>query len=236
MVQLSHLYMTIGKTIVLTIWTSVGKVMSVLFNMLSRPWVVMPQLINRFWTSSSLCLCSILPRLGARYVSAELNGPDAFTASSSVDQRSKMTLAGGKIHLCWAIWSTLFLAKSMFLFHRYRLQAPGGYSCRNIWLSPLSLQLYPAPGSKFPPLFLFLLSNRAGILNNNILHFSNDVFLYDRLRSCWGQRPALACIEKQELKAWALGWSPRKATSTVFLWQESICIVGIMWKHLLLED
>ena len=37
MVQLLHLYMTIGKTIVLTIWTSVGKVMSVLFNMLSRP-------------------------------------------------------------------------------------------------------------------------------------------------------------------------------------------------------
>ena len=36
-VQLSHLYMTIGKTIVLTIWTSVGKVMSVLFNTLSRP-------------------------------------------------------------------------------------------------------------------------------------------------------------------------------------------------------
>ena len=36
MVQLSHLYMTIGKTIALTIWTSVGKVMSLCFNMLSR--------------------------------------------------------------------------------------------------------------------------------------------------------------------------------------------------------
>lgn len=78
--------------------------------------------------------------------------------------------------------STLFLTKSMFLFHRYRLQAPGGYSCRNIWLSPLSLQLYPAPGSKFPPLFLFILSNRARILNNNILHFPNDVFLDDTLK------------------------------------------------------
>ena len=30
MVQFSHLYMTIGKTIALTIWTSVGKVMSLL--------------------------------------------------------------------------------------------------------------------------------------------------------------------------------------------------------------
>ena len=36
MVQLSHPYMATGKTIALTIWTFVGKVMSLLFNMLSR--------------------------------------------------------------------------------------------------------------------------------------------------------------------------------------------------------
>jgi len=35
-VQLSHPYMTIGKTIALTPWTFVGIVMSLLFNMLSR--------------------------------------------------------------------------------------------------------------------------------------------------------------------------------------------------------
>ena len=35
-VQLSHLYMTTGKTIALIRWTFVGKVMSLLFNMLSR--------------------------------------------------------------------------------------------------------------------------------------------------------------------------------------------------------
>ena len=35
-VQLSHLYMTTGKTIALTSWTFVGKVMSLLCNMLSR--------------------------------------------------------------------------------------------------------------------------------------------------------------------------------------------------------
>ena len=35
-VQLSHSYMTTGKTIALTRWTFVGKVMSLLFNMLSR--------------------------------------------------------------------------------------------------------------------------------------------------------------------------------------------------------
>ena len=36
MVQLSDLYMTTGKTIALTPWNFVGKVMSLLFNMLSR--------------------------------------------------------------------------------------------------------------------------------------------------------------------------------------------------------
>ena len=35
-VQLSHPYMSTGKTIALTRWTSVGKVMSLLLNMLSR--------------------------------------------------------------------------------------------------------------------------------------------------------------------------------------------------------
>ena len=39
-VQLSHPYMTIGKTIALTKWTFVGKVMSLLFNMLSKLVIV----------------------------------------------------------------------------------------------------------------------------------------------------------------------------------------------------
>ena len=36
MVQLSHPYMTTGKTIALTRWTFVGRLMSMLFNILSR--------------------------------------------------------------------------------------------------------------------------------------------------------------------------------------------------------
>ena len=36
MAQFSHLYMTTGKTVAVTIQTFVGKVMSLLFNMLSR--------------------------------------------------------------------------------------------------------------------------------------------------------------------------------------------------------
>ena len=43
MVQLSHPYMTTGKTIALTKWTFVGKVMSLLFNMLSRFLIALPR-------------------------------------------------------------------------------------------------------------------------------------------------------------------------------------------------
>ena len=47
-VQLSHPYMTTGKTIALTRWTFVGKVMSLLFNMLSR-------LVITFFPRSKQC-------------------------------------------------------------------------------------------------------------------------------------------------------------------------------------
>ena len=53
MVQLSHLYTTTGKTIALTTQTFVGKVMSLLFNMLSR-------LVIAFLSRSKLLLISWL--------------------------------------------------------------------------------------------------------------------------------------------------------------------------------
>ena len=43
MVQLSHPYMTTGKTIALTRWTFVGKVMSLLLNMLSIVIAFLPR-------------------------------------------------------------------------------------------------------------------------------------------------------------------------------------------------
>ena len=56
-VQLSHPYTTTGKTIALTRWTFVGKVMSLLFNMLSRLVItVLPRskhlLISWLWSPS----------------------------------------------------------------------------------------------------------------------------------------------------------------------------------------
>ena len=53
MVQLSHPYMTIGKTIVLTRWTLVSKVMSLVLNMLSR-------LVITFLPRSKCLLISLL--------------------------------------------------------------------------------------------------------------------------------------------------------------------------------
>ena len=56
MVQLSHPYMTTGKTIDLTVWTFVSKVMSLVFNMLSR-------LVIAFLPKSKPLLISWLPSL-----------------------------------------------------------------------------------------------------------------------------------------------------------------------------
>jgi len=58
-VQLSHPYMTTGKTIALTRWTFVGKVMSLLFNMLSRLVITFLQR----WHSLSLLLLSGFSRV-----------------------------------------------------------------------------------------------------------------------------------------------------------------------------
>ena len=50
-IQLSHPYMTTGKTIALTRWTFVGKVISLLFNMLSRLVITFPPRSKRLLIS-----------------------------------------------------------------------------------------------------------------------------------------------------------------------------------------
>ena len=47
MVQLSYPYMTTAKTIALTVWTFVGRVKSLLFNMLSRFVICISEVIDR---------------------------------------------------------------------------------------------------------------------------------------------------------------------------------------------
>ena len=60
-VQLSHPYMSTGKTIALTRWTFIGKVMSLLFNMLFRLGITfLPRskclLISWLWSPSAVIL------------------------------------------------------------------------------------------------------------------------------------------------------------------------------------
>ena len=53
-VQLSHPYMTIGKTIASTTWMLAGKVMSLLFNVLSR---LVMAFLPRSWQKHLRCCC-----------------------------------------------------------------------------------------------------------------------------------------------------------------------------------
>ena len=60
-VQLSHPYMTTGKTIALTRQTFVGKVMSLLFNMLSRLVITfLPKLLSKCMAKQSVVLQQVL--------------------------------------------------------------------------------------------------------------------------------------------------------------------------------
>ena len=59
MVQLSHPYMTTGKTTASTIWTFVGKVISLIFNMLSRFAIaVLPRSKLSFNFVAAVTICS----------------------------------------------------------------------------------------------------------------------------------------------------------------------------------
>ena len=70
-VPLLHLYMTTGKTIVLIGWTLVGKIMSLLFNMLSR-------LAITFLPRSTCLLISWLQSSSAEILEAPQNELSLF--------------------------------------------------------------------------------------------------------------------------------------------------------------
>ena len=77
-VQLSHPYMTTGKIIALTRWTFVGKVMSLLFNMLSR-------LVTTFLPRSNRLLISWLQSPSAVILEPrKIKSATASTVSPSI--------------------------------------------------------------------------------------------------------------------------------------------------------
>ena len=87
-VQMSHPYMTTGKTIALTRWTFVGKVMSLLFNMLSRLVMIFYPRSKRLlisWLQSPFAVI-LQPRkikfdtvsTGSPFISHEVMGQEAM--------------------------------------------------------------------------------------------------------------------------------------------------------------
>ena len=88
MVQLSHPYMTTGKTIALTRWTFVGKIMSLLLNMLSRLVITFLPRSKRLlisWLQSPSAVILESPQIKSATVSTvsqsichEVLGPDAM--------------------------------------------------------------------------------------------------------------------------------------------------------------
>ena len=84
--QLSHPYMTTGKTIALTRWTFAGKVMSMLFNMLSRLVIIFllrskHLLISRLQSPSAV----ILKPQKIKSLTASIVSPSIFQEVMGLD-------------------------------------------------------------------------------------------------------------------------------------------------------
>ena len=114
MVQLSHPYMTTGKTIALTRWTLVSKVMSLLFNTLSR-------FVITFLARSKHLLISWLQSPSAVIFGAQENeachcligGPMArFCPSDAAGAGSN---SGQGINIPNATWPTTTTAKRLLI-------------------------------------------------------------------------------------------------------------------------
>ena len=88
MVQLSHPYMTTGENIAMTRWTLVGKVMSLLFNRLSRlviTFLPRRKCLLMSWLQSPSAVILEPPKIKSATVSIvspsichEVMGPDAM--------------------------------------------------------------------------------------------------------------------------------------------------------------
>ena len=103
MVKLSHLYMTTGKTIALIRWTFAEKVMSLLFNMLSRLVIAfLPRSIH----SLSCVRLLVTPWTAARQASLSITNSWSLVKLMSI----KLVMPSNHLILC----SSLLLLPSIF--------------------------------------------------------------------------------------------------------------------------
>ena len=100
-VQVSHPYMTTGKTIALTRWTCVGKVMSLLFNMLTR-------LVINFLPRSKCLLILWLQSPSAMILEPpKIKSDTVSTVSPSIPMKWWDQMPWSSFSECWAL-SQLF--------------------------------------------------------------------------------------------------------------------------------
>ena len=95
--QLSHAYMITGKTIALTIWTFVDKVMSLLFNMLSRLVIIFLPRSKRLlisWLQSPSAVILKPPKIKSNTVS---------TVSPSICHEVMGPMPWSSFSECWAL-------------------------------------------------------------------------------------------------------------------------------------
>ena len=137
MVQLSHPCMTPGKTIVLTIWTFVGKVMSLLFNMLSR---------FQFSSVQSLSHVRLFatPWIATRHASLSITNSQSPPKPMSIE----LVMPSNHLILCCPL---LFLPS---IFSSIRVLSNES-ALRIRWLKYWSFNLNISPSSEHPGLISY---------------------------------------------------------------------------------
>ena len=113
-VQLSHPYMTTGKTIALTRWTFVGKVISLLFNMLSRLVITFLQRIKHLlisWMQSPSAVILEPKKIKSDTVStvSPSISHEVIWPRNSITGHIPSENHNSKRHTCPSLWASLMV-------------------------------------------------------------------------------------------------------------------------------
>ena len=129
MVQFSHLYTTTGKTIALIIWTFVGKVMSMLFNMWPRFVITFLPRSKHFlisWLQSLSAMIlepkkikSVTVSIASSFICDEVIGPDAMVFVFWMLSSSHWNSCNLAESLLKEVRSWGFLVMEIILIHQF---------------------------------------------------------------------------------------------------------------------
>ena len=149
-VQLLHPYITTGKTTALSRWTFVGKVMSLLFNMLSRLVITFLPRSKRLlisWLQSPSAVILEPPKIKQCYYHRSFPPPSSPLTVSHLLPLS-CNAPGCLLPLCFCMCSVLFLGCSSYIWpaaYPLSLPKPSSYSPRLLLLPTSKPSLSPLP-------------------------------------------------------------------------------------------